>query len=108
MVTEKTFNTGEITLNYAEEVTNGQPIVLLHGATRWWHDWDKMIPMLTPHWHPYALDLRGHGKSGRHGEDYRLTDYTRDILSLLRREVNEPAVLLGHSLGALAAITAAA
>lgn len=33
MLTEKGFNTGVVSLNYAEGPTGGAPLVLLHGVT---------------------------------------------------------------------------
>ncbi|MEO8610969.1 MAG: alpha/beta fold hydrolase [Chloroflexota bacterium] len=107
-VTEKIFDTGEFKLNYAEGAASGAPMVLLHGVTRWWQDWHKIIPRLTSDWHIYAPDLRGHGKSGRDGDHYQLEDYARDIIAFLRGQVREPVVLVGHSLGALTAILTAA
>ena len=107
-VTEKTFDTGELTINYAEGPASGPAMVLLNGGTRWWQDWRKFIPALKSDWYIYACDLRGHGKSGRDGDHYRLNDYARDIVALRRQRINEPAVLVGHSLGALTAIAVAA
>lgn len=106
--TEKQFDTGEIILNYAEGSAVGTPLVLLHGGTRWWRDWLDIIGHLQPNWHIYAPDLRGHGKSGRDADHYRLPDFARDIVAFLRREVREPVVLVGHSLGAMTAIGTAA
>ena len=65
MLSEKSFDTGELPLNYAEGPTSGPPLVLLHGLTGWWHAWEPCLPQLTPTWHVYAVDLRGHGQSGR-------------------------------------------
>lgn len=107
-VTEKTFDMGELTINYAEGPAAGPAMVMLHGGTRWWQDWCKMIPTLQKDWHIYACDLRGHGKSGRDGDHYQLNDYARDIVALLQQRVNEPAVVIGHSLGAMTTIAVAA
>lgn len=104
---EKQFNTPEITLNYAEGAANGAPMVLLHGTARWWHDWERMTPRLEQNWHVYAVDLRGHGSSGRGDNHYILTDYARDIIAFLRDVVKEPAVLAGSSLGGLVALVVA-
>jgi pimeloyl-ACP methyl ester carboxylesterase len=82
-------------------------LVLLHGLTSRWQGWEFMLPHLTPTWHVYACDLRGHGKSGRAAGGYRLPDYARDIAVFLRDRVGVPATLLGHSLGALTALAAA-
>jgi pimeloyl-ACP methyl ester carboxylesterase len=105
---EKKFNTGELTLNYAEGPDNGAPMVLLHGTGRWWHDWERMTPRLEQHYHVYAVDLRGHGSSDRSTEPYTLTNYARDIVAFLRDVVKAPAVLLGTSIGGVIAVVVAA
>lgn len=105
---EKTFDAGEVTLNYAEGEDNGPTLVLLHGLGRRWQVFLPLIPSLSLRWHIYALDLRGHGKSGRIPRGYRGTQYSEDVIRFLREQVNEPAVLLGHSLGGMAAMWVAA
>jgi pimeloyl-ACP methyl ester carboxylesterase len=107
MLTEKPFDTGELTLNVAEGPDNGAPVVLLHGSTRWWHEWEPAIPLLEPDWHIYAVDLRGHGHSGR-GAHYRQADYVRDVDAFIKRGIDQPAVVAGYSLGAVVAILLAA
>lgn len=105
---EKSFETGEITLNYAEGEDNGPPLVLLHGLGRRWQVFLPLIPSLSLRWHIYALDLRGHGKSGHISRGYRGTQYSEDVVSFLRQRVTEPAVVFGHSLGGMAAMWVAA
>lgn len=107
MLTEKSFDAGEVVLNYAERETAGPPMVLLHGLTGWWQGYEPIIPRLAG-WHIYACDLRGHGKSGRVAGRYRVPDYAGDIVAFLRDIVVEPAVLVGHSLGGLTALATAA
>jgi pimeloyl-ACP methyl ester carboxylesterase len=107
MLPEKTFDTGDVVLNYAEGPEAGPPLVLLHGLTGWWRSWEPLLHHLTGAWHVFAVDLRGHGLSGRPAEGYRLSDYARDLAAFLEGRVVQPAVLLGHSLGAITALTAA-
>jgi pimeloyl-ACP methyl ester carboxylesterase len=106
MLTEKTFDTGELTLAYLENESTNPPLVLLHGLTGWRADWHNLLPLLEPNWHIYMPELRGHGNSAR-GNSYRLADYTRDIIAFLRH-INQPVVLVGWSLGALVAMTVTA
>lgn len=108
MLTEKSFDTGELIINYAERPASGLALVLLHGGTQRWQDWDTLIARFDPSWHIYACDLRGHGKSGRAGDHYLLTDFVRDISAFLRQVVVEPAIVIGHSLGAIVALGTAA
>lgn len=108
MQNEKSFDTGELTLNYFDSGTSGAALVMLHGMTGMWQAWYGLIPRLTADWHVYAPDLRGHGKTGHApDESYRNLDYARDVIAFLKC-IDEPAVLVGHSLGAMVAIVAAA
>src|ERR1700691_217022 len=72
---ERTFDTDEVRLNYAEGPANGPPLVLIHGLGRRWQVFLPIIPALSLRWHIFAPDLRGHGKSshvarGYHGPQY--------------------------------------
>lgn len=108
MLTEHTFDTGAVTVNYAEGGSGGRPLVLLHGGSARWQSSLPIIPELSQRWHLYAPDLRGHGKSGRAPGCYRLEDYVADIAAFLQQVVKQPAVLFGHSLGGHIAIMVAA
>ena len=77
---------------------NGPPLVLVHGITASWQLFLPIIPALTLTTTLYGVDLRGHGQSGR-ADSYRYPDYATDIIELLEREVKEPAVILGLSMG---------
>ncbi len=108
MAAEKTFDTSELLLNYVEIPSDGPPLVMLHGLTGTWQGCTPFFPYMTPQYHVYACDLRGHGKSGRIDEGFRLTDYARDIAAFVRQEIKEPTILLGHSLGAMTSLATAA
>lgn len=108
MLREQIFQAGEIDINHAEGPPSGPPLVLLHGVTRCWQDFLTVIPTLAYRWRIYALDFRGHGRSGRGNGQYRVLDYTRDVVHFLREHLEEPAVVFGHSLGGLVAAAVAA
>ena len=74
MLTENSFDTGTLTINYAEGSDNGHPFVFLHGATARWQELTPLYTELERHWHVYACDMRGHGKSGR-ADAYRAVDF---------------------------------
>ena len=105
---ERTFETGEVSLNYAEGPPNGAPLVLLHGLGRRWQVFLPLIPALSLRWHIFAVDLRGHGKSGRIPRGYKGTRYADDVARQLRERVPGPAVVFGHSLGGMVAMWVAA
>ena len=93
---------GPPALHFAEGPAAGPPLLLLHGVTRGWRDWESLLPALTREWHVIALDQRGHGGSGR-AESYRVVDYIADAVRFVREVVAAPVVVMGHSLGAMVA-----
>lgn len=108
MLAEHRFDTGEVELNYAEGPGAGPPLVMVHGGASHWQAFETIIPALATRWQIYALDLRGHGRSGWIPNRYTLDDYTADLLAFLERRIGQPAVLFGHSLGGMIALLAAA
>jgi pimeloyl-ACP methyl ester carboxylesterase len=107
-IKEFIFDTGAVTLNYAEVPSPGAPLLLLHGGNARWQAFESIIPDLASAWHIYAPDFRGQGKSGWVPKSYRLQDYTDDTIALLQHCVSEPAHLFGHSLGGIIALLVAA
>jgi pimeloyl-ACP methyl ester carboxylesterase len=106
MLIEKKFDTGVININYAEGPSNGMPFVMLHGATARWQELTHLINGLEKDWHIYACDQRGHGKSGW-SDSYGITAIATDLSEFIKRNVNLPTVLLGHSGGAVASLVTA-
>ncbi len=105
---EQTFDTRDVSLNYAEVTTSYPPLVLLHGGSSQWHSFEVLLPDLAADWHLYALDLRGHGQSSRTNGRYRLQDFADDVIVFLREVVAKPVALFGHSLGGMVALMVAA
>src|SRR5690349_18234452 len=86
---------------------DGVPVMLLHGSGSSASTWDRLTPHLTAAGHrTIAVDLRGHGRSSRTC-DYSLTSLRDDVLALLDAFALPDAVLIGHSVGAYAALAAA-
>jgi pimeloyl-ACP methyl ester carboxylesterase len=99
MLQENTFNAGPVAINYASSGDSGPPLVLLHGITNRWEVFLNMMPYLAQRWRVFALDLRGHGKSGHVAGGYAGEQISADVVRFLEQKVGEPAVLYGHSLG---------
>ena len=87
--------------------TAGPPVVMLHGLlvgsmTTWYFG---AAPRLAERARVLLYDLRGHGKSERPGSGYGLGEMAADLDALLDLHFGaEPAILVGHSWGALTAI----
>lgn len=81
----------------------GAPVILIHGMAASLHDWKSMLPALDQAgFHGYALDLPGHGDSGK-PEDSRYYHtqavYQQMEAWIAELKLNQPAYLVGHSLG---------
>ena len=82
-------------------------MILVHGFSLntlvWHHQWRD----LTHDHRLVAFDQRGHGRSGRAtSEDYSLDALARDIDAVIREHGGDgPVVLVGHSMGGMAALT---
>jgi pimeloyl-ACP methyl ester carboxylesterase len=108
MISERDVDIGGLRLRVASGPAAGPPLVLLHGVVRRWQDFVPLLPALAWRWQVQALDFRGHGGSARAAGRYLVADYARDVAEFLTAHVREPAVIYGHSLGALVAAAVAA
>lgn len=105
---EKDVLGSSVSIHYAEGPATGQPLVLLHGSTRDWRSFSTLLPNLASRFHVFALDLRGHGGSGRASRGYRISQFADDVDEFMRVRLSEKAVVFGHSLGAMVAMSLAA
>jgi len=104
MLSERTFDTGAVSINYAEGPKSGPILILMHGIGSRWQVFLTTMLVLTQRWHVVAMDLRGHGRSGRVPGRYGLMDYVEDVQAVIRHLGDESALVIGHSLGAMIGI----
>jgi len=83
-------------------------LVLVHGGLAHWHWWQMLAPFWTERYCVIALDLSGHGSSEwRDGYDAEI--WAEEIVTAMEvADVKGPSVVVGHSLGGLLSLTAAA
>jgi pimeloyl-ACP methyl ester carboxylesterase len=108
MIKEKSLSIGSVILNYAEGPESGPPLLLLHGLPGHWQEFMPVLPVLIPHWHVFALDMRGQGKSGYSPNQYKSRFYVNDIIGFIQILYKEPVTIYGQSAGGLAALAVAA
>lgn len=84
------------------------PVVLVHGGAAHAMWWSFLAPELSRHYYIIAPDLSGHGDSGRRNE-YTFETWAAEVIKVSADAgcVSAP-VLVGHSMGGLASIAAAA
>ncbi|PLZ99047.1 alpha/beta hydrolase [Fischerella thermalis CCMEE 5268] len=80
----------------------GKPLVLVHGFGACIGHWRKNIPVLADAgYQVFALDLLGFGGSEKAPIDYTVEVWVELLKDFWIAHINEPAVFIGNSIGAL-------
>ncbi|MPZ25624.1 MAG: alpha/beta fold hydrolase [Micromonosporaceae bacterium] len=84
-------------------------LALVHGGAAHAHWWSHVGPLLATGRRVVALDLSGHGDSGWR-EQYDMATWAAEVLAVVAAagSSRRPAVVVGHSMGGLVTMTAAA
>ena len=85
----------------------GHGIVLVHGGAAHAHWWDHIAPLLTAGRRVVALDLSGHGDSGRR-DAYTLDQWADEAMVVAAHAGLAPMpTIIGHSMGGFVALRTA-
>jgi non-heme chloroperoxidase len=91
-----------VRLHYAEKGYPPQEaIVFLHGYSDSWFSFSRVLALLSPSYHTFALTQRGHGDSDKPECCYRPHDFAADLNAFLEALGIERATVVGASTGAL-------
>lgn len=82
-------------------------VLLVHGGAAHSGWWDGVAPVLAEDHQVVLLDLGGHGESG-HRPAYTAELWAAEIAAVLRATTDRPAAVVGHSMGGLVGVAAAA
>jgi pimeloyl-ACP methyl ester carboxylesterase len=103
---QRTIRVGDIDVNLLEAgPPDGYPLVMLHGINVQAHTWDPIAERLADQFHVLYPDLRGHGDSSWTKEGYGFRSFVEDFKGLVEELELEQFHFLGHSLGAVIAIS---
>jgi len=86
-------------------LTNGPTVLLVHGFPDNQQVWDRIVPLLEPHFHVVTYDVRGAGGStapdSRKG--YRMSRLVDDLVAVIERVLPDggPVHLVGHDWGSV-------
>jgi len=91
-------------VHYAEQGDReGEAIIFLHAYVDSWFSYSRMLPLLSPSYHAFALDQRGHGDSDKPQCCYAEDDYAADVDAFMDALGIEEATLVGDSSGGMIA-----
>lgn len=86
----------------------GEPLVLVHGAFIDHHNWDVLVPLLSPTFRVLTYDRRGHSQSERPLSQGSIEEDAADLAALIETLGLAPAHIAGSSTGALVVLRLAA
>lgn len=86
--------------------TGNQVVVLVHGGAAHAGWWDHVGPYLAAEHRVVAIDLSGHGDSGRR-TTYSLEAWAAEVMAVAGAEGSGRPIVFGHSMGGFVALTAA-
>lgn len=89
----------EIMNLYHKDTGKGPVLLLLHGFCESHKVWIELIPELSKHFRLLMPDLPGFGQSEPLPDSFTLADVASTIVQWLTSRINEPVVVIGHSLG---------
>lgn len=81
----------------------GETIVFLHGVTDSWFSFSPVLDHLSPRYHVYMLDQRGHGNSDKPETGYAVADFAADVIAFMEALSLPQVTLIGHSMGSFVA-----
>ncbi len=91
-----------VRLHYAEQGDpTGEAIIFLHGYSDSWYSFSRVLPLLPPEYHAFALTQRGHGDSDKPECCYTVDDYAAEVDAFMEAVGIEKATLVGSSSGGL-------
>jgi non-heme chloroperoxidase len=91
-------------LHYAEQGDRtGEAIVFLHAYVDSWRWFSRVLPLLSPEYHAFAPDQRGHGDSERPECCYTADDFAADAAAFMDAVGVASSTLVGHSSGGMIA-----
>jgi len=86
----------------------GEPSLLfIHGGFADRSFWSNQMTAFAPHHRVVAIDLAGHGDSGRNRKVWGIVPFAEDIRAVAEKENLRRLVILGNSLGGPIAVEAA-
>jgi pimeloyl-ACP methyl ester carboxylesterase len=102
-------STGGVELALHDLGGRGDPLLIAHATGFCGRAYDPLAAQLRPHFHVFALDLRGHGDSTSPADgDFSWSRMADDVLAATAVIGRGPIAAVGHSMGGAALLLAEA
>ncbi len=91
-------------LVHYEALGRGRPLIFVHGWLGSWRYWMPTMDALSDRYRTYAFDFWGFGDSDRNAQRYDIKSYVEQLDHFMEQLGVMRAALVGHSMGAAAAV----
>lgn len=93
-------------LKRAIDEGQGDPVVMLHGIGKTGDTWQRVVEQLKDKYRIVAFDLLGFGESPKPDwVNYSTDDHVQALVASIEKlKLNQPVILVGHSMGCLVAV----
>ncbi|MGP5119183.1 alpha/beta fold hydrolase [Psychrobacter alimentarius] len=100
------YSSGNQDSNHENDKTT--PIVFVHGVGLRAESWYQQVSAFNDRYRCYVIDMPGHGESDLlPNPTLTLEDFAAALNNFIQNVVGEPAIIVGHSLGAMTALQTA-
>jgi pimeloyl-ACP methyl ester carboxylesterase len=104
---EKTLSADKVEIVYTIRGSGETAVIFIHGGFAHRGFWRNQMEPFAEKYRVIALDLAGHGESGKNRKKWDLLAFARDVRAVIEKEKIRGAVLVGNSLGGPVALETA-
>jgi len=91
---------------YFDEGNREITVVFIHGFPFNKSMWEQQLVLLRDHYRVIAYDVRGHGNTSAHANEFSILQFTGDLLAFLDQLEIEKVIICGLSMGGYIALHA--
>ena len=95
----KTLSVDKVEIVYTSQGRGETAVIFIHGGFADREFWKNQMKPFAARYHVIALDLAGHGESGRNRKKWDIFGFAHDVRAVMEKENIHKAVLVGNSLG---------
>lgn len=95
----KTVSADGVEIVYTSQGRGETAVIFIHGGFADRSYWSNQVNPFSKKYRVIALDLAGHGESGKNRKKWDLPSFAQDVRAVMEKENIRRAVLVGNSLG---------
>ena len=90
---------GNVIIAYNEASKSDTTLLFVHGWCINKEYWKSQMDFFSKRYKVVAMDLGGHGQSGKNRSDWTIEEYAKDVIAVVNALKLDKVILVGHSMG---------